>query len=286
VNALVISPLAKGLFHRAIGQSGAMFSSEIGLGQTLDAAENSGLKFCEALKVKTLEELRKIPANELMKAGGRASYSIDGYVLPEVIPTFEAGQQNDVPLISGWNADDGVSFGPLPSAEKFKADAEKKYGTMAPEFFRLFPANTEEEAGKSQKMLNVLTFGWLNYRWASMQTKTGKNKAFLYYFTHVPPGEPNYGAFHSAEFGYALKTLKYWNKPFVSWDHQLAEIMSSYWVNFAATGNPNGSGLPEWPAFQTEDIKVMQFGEKAEAIDLPFEKQLKFLDRYQEANRN
>lgn len=285
VNALMVSPLAKGLFHRAIGQSGAMFSSELGLGQTLEAAEQAGLKLCDALKVTSLADLRKKPAEELVKAGGRASYTIDGHVLPQSSAIFEAGKQNDVPLISGWNADDGVSFGPMPPAAKFKADIEKKYGNLTPEFLRLFPAGSDEEAGESQKMLNVLTFGWLNYRWAALQTKTGKNKAYLYYYTHVPPGKPDYGAFHSAEFGYALKTLKYWNRPFVKWDHDLAEIMSSYWVNFAATGNPNGEGLPQWPAFNQEKIQVIQFGEKVEAVDLPMKDQLKFLDRYEEVNR-
>jgi len=262
-----------------------MFGSELGIGQTLEAAEQAGLKFTASQNITSLSELRRKPATELMKAGVRSGFVIDGYVLPQSSVTFEAGKQNDVPLITGWNADDGVSFGAMPAAAKFKTDAEKKYGELAPEFFRLFPAGSDEEAGKSQKILNVLMFGWQNYRWATMQTKTGKNKAYVYYFTHVPPGEPNYGAFHSAEFGYALKTLKYWNKPFVQWDYQLAEIMSSYWVNFAATGNPNGAGLPEWPAFISENARVMEFGDKAKAIDLPFQPQLKFLDQYQAANQ-
>jgi len=118
-----------------------------------------------------------------------------------------------------------------------------------------------------------------------MQTKTGRNKAYLYFFSHVPPGEPSFGAFHSAEFGYALKTLKYWNKPFESWDHQLSDIMSSYWVNFASTGNPNGPGLPVWPAYEQTNSRVMEFGDKAEATALPFQSQLKFLDQYQMSNR-
>jgi para-nitrobenzyl esterase len=133
-------------------------------------------------------------------------------------------------------------------------------------------------------MLNVLTFGWLNYRWAILQAKTGKSKVYLYYFTHVPPGEPNYGAFHSAEFGYALKTLKFWNRPFVQWDHQLAENMSSYWVNFAATGDPNGGKLPEWPDFNPQNMKVMEFGDRVAAMDLPYKKQLFFFDLYQESD--
>jgi para-nitrobenzyl esterase len=105
----------------------------------------------------------------------------------------------------------------------------------------------------------------------------------LYYFSHVPPGEPNFGAFHSAEFGYCLKTLKYWNRPFQEQDQQLAETMSSYWVNFAKTGNPNGEGLPDWPSFDPDAPRVMDFGDEAKVIDLPWKQQLQFLDKYQEA---
>jgi para-nitrobenzyl esterase len=286
VNALMVSPLAKGLFHRAIGQSGGMFGREPGLERSLEEAEQAGLKFTASLNVTSLAELRKKTTEEVMKAGGRSGIVIDGYVIPPSYATFEAGKQHDVPLISGWNADDGVSFGPPAKAETFKAEAEKKYGEMTGEFLKLFPAGSDEEAGKSQKLQSVLAFGWQNYCWAAMQTKTGKNKAYLYFFTHVPPGEPNYGAFHSAEFGYALNNLKYWNKPFVDWDFQLADIMSSYWVNFAATGNPNGAGLPEWPAFTPQNTRVMEFGEKAGNISLPYAEQLGFIDRFQAATRS
>jgi para-nitrobenzyl esterase len=128
-------------------------------------------------------------------------------------------------------------------------------------------------------MVTQLTFGWQNYHWAGIQSQTGKNKSYLYYFKRVPPGEPNYGAFHSAEFGYALKTLKKWDRPFVKWDHDLSEIMSSYWVNFAATGDPNGKGLPYWPVFKKSDPQVIILGDKAEAASLPYREQLEFLDK-------
>lgn len=286
VNALTVSPLAKGLFHRAIAQSGGMFGAETGIVQNLEDAEKEGLKLSTKLNVTTLEELRAMPAEKLMLAGGRTGVVIDGHVIPPVYSTYEQASQHDVPLISGWNAGDGVSFGPPLKAEAFSADAEKKYGGMKTEFLKLFPSGSDEDAAKSQKLISQLFFGWQNYCWAAMQNKTGKNRSYLYYFTHVPPGLPNYGAFHSAEFGYALKTLKYWNKPFVLWDYQLSETMSSYWVNFAATGNPNGEGLPVWPAFDLAESKVMEFGEQVQAIDLPSEPQLKFLDRYQESLRS
>lgn len=284
VNALLVSPPAKGLFHRAIGQSGGMFGSDLIPLPTLQQAEQSGLAFSESLKASDLATLRSLPADQLMKAGGRWGMNIDGTVILPVYETFEKGQQHDVPLISGWNADDGVSFGAVKKAVAFRTEAQQKYGDMADEFLRLFPASSDEEAAQSQKLQTQLSFGWLNYRWAALQHQTGRG-SFLYYFTRVPPGEPNYGAFHSAEFGYALKTLHRWDRPFTAWDHQLSDIMSSYWVNFAATGDPNGEGLPLWTAFDPGSPQVMEFGEKAETTRLPYSAQLDFLDRYQAANR-
>jgi len=285
VNALMVSPLAKGYFQRAIAQSGGMFGGDLGIVMSLENAEKAGLKLAESLQVNSLMELRAKNAEELLKAGGRSGVIIDGYVIPPAYATFEQGKQNDVPLISGWNADDGVSFGPPAKAAAFRTDAEKKYGTMTDEFLKHFPAGSDEEAAQSQKLLSQLAFGWQNYCWATLQSKTGKGKAFVYYFSRVPPGLPDYGAFHSAEFGYALKTLKLWDRPFTPWDHQLSEIMSSYWVNFAASGDPNGAGLPEWTDFKSGNMQVMEFGDKSEAISLPFQSQLSFLDRFYAANR-
>jgi len=111
---------------------------------------------------------------------------------------------------------------------QFREKAIKDYGDKVEKFLLLFPANSKKEAYSSQKLLSQLTFGWNNYSWTRLQSKTGKGKAFLYYFKRVPPGEPNFGAFHSAEIAYALHTLNKWNRPFEDTDYQLEEIMSSY----------------------------------------------------------
>jgi para-nitrobenzyl esterase len=282
VNALVVSPLAKGLFHKAIAQSGGMFGTDRMLGSDLANAELAGAKLAKSLKVNSIAELRALPAETLLKAGSGSGPIIDNVILPSTNKVFDQALQNDVPLLTGWNADE-FNFGPPQTATAFRKNAQQRYGDLASEFFKVFPANNDEEANQSGKLISVLSFGWQNYRWAIMQSRTGRNKAWLYYFSHVPPGEPNFGAFHSAEFGYCLKTLKYWNRPFQEWDQQLAEIMSSYWVNFAKTGNPNGEGLPEWPTFDPGTPMVMDFGDQAKVIDLPWKPQLQFLDKYQEA---
>jgi para-nitrobenzyl esterase len=130
-----------------------------------------------------------------------------------------------------------------------------------------------------QKLVTQLSFGWMNYHWAGIQSETGNNKAYLYHFTRVPPGEPNYGAFHSAEFGYALKTLKLWNRPFSQTDYDLSEKMTSYWVNFAKKGDPNGKGLPYWTTFDKTSPKVILLGDEVKQADLPCRKQLEFFDK-------
>ena len=112
-----------------------------------------------------------------------------------------------------------------------------------------------------------------------MQSKTGKCKIWLYHFTKVPPGEPYYGAFHSADLGYAFHNLHRWNRPFVKADFDFEDIMSSYWVNFAKTGNPNGQGLPEWPEFDLNSQRIIELGEVVKSKDFPFIEQMRFIDK-------
>jgi para-nitrobenzyl esterase len=278
VNMLVVSPLAKGLFQKAIAQSGGMFYKEVDPEQTLQAAEGRGRQLTEKMGLSSIAGLRAIPADSLLKIPNQGGIVIDRVVIPPVYETFTSGKQNDVSLISGWNADDGVSFGPPPTASQFKAGAKNQYGDKADQFLQAFPANTDAEAAQSRKLISQLRFGWHNYTWAKMQSQHGTGKAYLYLFKRVPPGEPNYGAFHSAEFGYALHTLKFWDRPFTEIDYKLEEIMSSYWVNFAKTGDPNGEGLPAWPAFNPEDPEVIELGNDVKAVPLPYKEQLQFLN--------
>jgi len=278
VNMLVVSPMAKGLFHKAIAQSGGRFGKQPDLGQTLKAAEDAGKQLTNQFGVGSIADFRSFSADSLLKIPARFGLAFDQVVLPPVYETFAAGKHNDVPLISGWNADDGVSFGPPPSAAGFTENAQKQYADKADVFLKLFPAGTDSEAAQSQKLLSQLRFGWNNYTWARLQSEKGSGKAYLYYFKRVPPGEPNYGAFHSAEFGYALHTLKFWDRPFTDVDFQLEETMSSYWVNFAKTGNPNDERLPVWPAFNSNNPEVMELGDEVKVAPLPFRDQLYFLN--------
>lgn len=285
VNVLMASPLAKGLFHRAIAESGGMFGISSRVKSVTDA-EQTGIAFTQKLQANSIADLRAKSAEEILKAGGGITSPVmDNYVITgDMYSLFANNKQNDVPLLTGWNAGDRFPSPKTLTAVEFKADVEKKYGAFANDFLKVYPANTDVEAKESQlEVGGHLLFAWQNYTWAKLQSSHGKNKAYLYFFKRVPPhypDKPDFGAFHSAEFGYALHTLRNWDRPFTDIDRRLEDQMSSYWVNFARTGNPNSKGLPEWTAFEPGKQQVMIFDDKPETQSLPFKPQFEFWDKY------
>jgi para-nitrobenzyl esterase len=279
VNYLVASPLAKGLFKGAIAESGAHMLKGPNSGITLAQAEQSGLKAAEALHANSLAELRKLPAEEVLKQNNFRPI-VDGYFLPQVpADIFDANKENQVPLLTGWNEDDAF-IGSLKNAADYKAGIQKRYGKSAAEFLILYPGSTDAEAETSQiRISRDGMFGIQNYTWANTQSAKNKAKVYLYRFTRRMPATEafkKYGAFHTGEVGYVFNNLKFLNRPFDPVDQQLAEAMSSYWVNFATSGNPNGPGLPAWPAYNTNSNQVMILGEKPEAKPLPDKAALDF----------
>lgn len=280
VNDLVASPLGKGLFNKAIAESGANFLGGPFGGTTLKQAEAEGVQTAQKLGAASLADLRKLPAEALLKQFG-ARPIIDGYVLPQsVAAIFAANKENAVPVLTGWNADDAF-IGKLKNAVDYTADAKKNYGAKAPEFLKLFPAATDEEAARSQ--INISrdqTFGIQNYTWAKLQSAKGKAEVYLYRFTRRLPATEDfkkYGAFHTGEVAYVFNNLKFLNRPFEPVDGQLAEIVSSYWVNFVKTGNPNGTGLAAWPAYNAATNQVMYLGETPVAGPLNDKAALEFM---------
>ena len=275
VNCLVASPLAKNLIQRAIAESGANFvSAAIRVNISLHEAEQDGVKISQSLNASSIAELRNKSAEELLKkAKGPHVSIIDGYVLPdEIINIFTAHKENNVALLTGWNEDEGFIFGPVKNAEAFRKEANEKYGTDGKTFLQFFPADSDSVAAVSQmKLSRDMIFGIQNYIWANMQSELG-SKVYVYRFTRKLPATGvyvKYGAFHTGEVPYAYDNLKFVNRPWEPVDFELANTMPSYWANFAATGNPNGKGLPEWYVYDTKDKKIMVLSEKPEAKRLP-----------------
>lgn len=286
VNCLVASPLCKGLFKHAIAESGAELIETPGFGMpALREAEKAGIKYEQSLNVSSLEALRKIPASELLKKQWPLSRPIiDGYVLPKsVSDIFAAGEENEVDLLTGWNEDDGLAFGKLDNAEEFRKHAEQKYGADAAKIYLSFyPANNDEEAiASQQKLSRDMIFGIQNYTWANKQSRFKSSRAYLYRFARKLPATGDYvkyGAFHTGEVAYAYGNLKFVHRcPWQPADFALEKTMSSFWTNFITSGNPNGKGLLQWPAYNSESNQTMIFNVVSEVKPLPGKDGLNFL---------
>ncbi len=276
IGNLVASPLSKGLFQRALGESGAWLGLGIAAVPKLAAAEQAGVRTAEGLGVKSLAELRAKPAAEVLAAGGRTGPVIDGWFLPDDPANIYAqGKQNDVPLLLGSNKDEGTFFNSPTTVAMFTQTLKTRYTDLADSFFKIYPAGSDEEATKSSFATFRDQLGFVMRNWAASQTKTGKSKAYVYYFTHEPPiagGNPppsdvvtvrQQGATHGAEAAYVFENLA-GGRPWTDFDHMLSDTISSYWVNFAADGNPNGKGLPTWPNFNEKENQRLVLGDKIE----------------------
>lgn len=283
VNCLVASPLTKGLFNRAIAESGSMVvKNPLLVSSSLQAAEAQGIELAEKAGAKTLAEMRAMPAGEVLKKfQGRFAPIVDGYVLPESVPdVFADNKQNHVALITGWN--DNEFGGQSRSKEDFKKWAKTQYGANAETFLKYFPAETDEQAKESQdKLARDQIFAVAGFKWAALQSKYANSPVYVYNFNRKVPAEGDmkkYGAFHTAEVPYMLDNLKFLNnRPFELADRELAKAMSGYWVNFIKSGNPNGAGLPEWPKYNTTSYKIKSFNAKTTTETLPDKDGLAFL---------
>jgi para-nitrobenzyl esterase len=282
VNCLLASPLAQGLFQCAIGESGSLvLENPILHMRSLQDAEKEGERIARKLNDTSLQMLRSLPAEELrQRAGGFFAPIVDGYVMPaSVSEVYMKNKQMHVPLLTGWNGDEGLILG-ISGKEVFERQA-REFGADSNLFKKYFPSATDSESIASQISLAVdKTIGLSMYVWAVKQNENFSAKTFVYQFVRKPPAEGDkkrFGAYHTAEIGYAFHNLDSIQRAWEPVDRNLERIMSAYWVQFAKTGNPNKPGLPAWGSFSRLEPAAMIFGSEAEAALLPNQRALDFL---------
>jgi len=297
VSMLCASPLAKGLFEGAISESGGSFAParadhQSGVGSpTLTDAEKTGEAFLAKLGVSSMAQARKLSAADIYKqtapgSGGGWWPNFDGYVLlGDQYNLYQEGKYNDTPILIGTNADEGALFVMSTTMQKYKESVESGYSEFARDILTAYPANSEAQALRSARDLaRDATFAWSTWSWARLQSNTGKGKVFVYYFNHRPqyPDEPRFrdwGPAHGSEISFVFGNFTKQMAPTPE-DKTVSEQLMSYWTNFAKYGNPNGTGLPEWPVFSDTDPRVMELDDPSHAVPVPNLEQLKALDRY------
>jgi para-nitrobenzyl esterase len=288
VSMLCASPLAKGLFHGAISQSGGSFGPVHAGGgpgenmQPLSEGEKAGAAWLPSTGASNIAELRKLPAEKVQAASqrqrGLAWPIMDGWVIPDdQYKLYQAGRYNDVTVLIGYNSDEGATFGVPRSQEAYVESVRQRYGQFADKILAAYPGGETPAAKKTARDLTRDTaFGWHTWIWARLQTKTGKSKAFLYYFDEHPdyPADSpraGFGAPHASELPFTFHQLEGPNHPTPATpkDEALSDMMRTYWTNFTKTGDPNGASLPNWPAYhdaKPQMLHISSAGTKAGPI--------------------
>jgi para-nitrobenzyl esterase len=296
VTLQMASPLSKDLIAGAIGESGSPMGTLTPV--PLADAEQVGIRFANKLGAKTLADLRQVPAKQLLEATAEAGFgrfplTIDGYFLTKnPVETFAAGEQARVPLLVGWNSEESNYRAILgrdkPTQENYAKAVQRLYGDRAGEIMKVYkPATDEEVEQVATDLAGDRFIGFSTWRWGDLQAKTGGKPVYRYLYARprpamrsemgdaVPglaggvikgaeakanPQPAAHGAVHSAEIEYALGNLA--TNLVYAWtqeDYKVSGIREGYFANFVKTGNPNGPGLPTWPAAsQSESVQIMR----------------------------
>lgn len=293
--ALIASPLAQGLFHKAIGQSGGLFEPiELDKGFSLPTLEQAGERFATRAGVSSLKELRDIPAKELIKVSVHTSINIDGYVLKQSpFDAYKNHEHNKVSALLGNTADEGQEFiSDLNITKKTYHEELKKHfpgwlvWLTAPD-----PGKTDDEALKAAiSFESDIRFKWDMWSWAKLASEQKDNKVYVYQFSKSPPilsnsDQAGWGATHGSDLYYVFGKLDQRNRDWTADDYRLSSAMIKYWTNFAKYGNPNSAGLPQWPEFSIKSQKALYLNNEIVSSPLITNGTISKIDRVYNAAR-
>ncbi len=293
VSMLAASPLAKGLFEGVISDSGGSFGSVRASGgpgenmRPLPSAEKDGLAFQLTAGANSLAELRKLPPDKILAATrGMAWPNVDGYVIPsDQVSLYDAKKFNDTNILVGYNSDEGLSFSRFNDPQSYKDATHKRYVGYADKLLEAYPAGDKGHPKTARDLARDTAFGWHTWTWARKQSSLGKGKAYLYFFDQHPDHaagtpEEGHGVAHGLDLPFVFGHPGGWGSKVSDSDQRTSDMMATYWTNFAKTGNPNGSGVPEWPAFTEANQQTMVLTAAAHPETVPSLDGLKTLDAY------
>jgi carboxylesterase 2 len=278
---MVNSPLTKGLIKHAIAESGVRDPRDPEAGSLAESYNNLttalslGATFLADNNVTTIEELRAIPLADLVDyssqpgSGSGFRPTLDFYAIPATYAeTLLTGPANDVPFITGNAKDEsGAVFGENTTVAAYTASIEAYFGNLSATALELYPAANDSQASMSfnahwTDQSRVSVWGY-----ASGWAKTASSPIYTYLWDHAPPGQTQ-GAYHESEINYVLNNLYGTDLPWAAEDYAIAEKMSSYWANFAKTGDPNlggsyagGDGLVAWTPTVSNETTTMELGD-------------------------
>ena len=294
VSILCASPMCKGLFKRAISESGSSFcpisdlrTDNIFIG-TAKGMEQNGLEFQKKMGAKNLKALRNLPVEKLVSGTNMEEFwpVVDGIAIADdQYKLYESGNYNDVDILIGTNSDEGWMFTRETSVEDFESHIRGTFGDFADRLLAMYPVKTPAEVHFAlADIFRDGHFAWGTYAWANLQSAKSDKNVYLYYFDQNSGGfmgSPR-GANHVAEmpFVYGWGTDR-----FSDVEKSMSQIMSQYWINFVKTGNPNAPGLPFWTTYKQGAPTVMHFRDGFRLVNVPNQEQLNFFEDFFKSRR-